>query len=179
MIEGDCDGAVEARGERWTEPGFFQSYGPYTMSEWIHDSDMTMVKNPFWPGTEAIPTPKIDEIHFGMLDETARLRRVRGRQPGCTDGVPLADLDRVKADPVLSAELSINPSLCTYYYGFNTTAPIVGDVRVRRALSMAVDRQTLIDNVTKGGQQPAQWFARPGLAGAPDHGRSPGSGHQV
>jgi oligopeptide transport system substrate-binding protein len=32
-IEGDCDGAVEARGERWTEPGFFQSYGPYTASQ--------------------------------------------------------------------------------------------------------------------------------------------------
>jgi len=40
-------------------------------------------------------------------------------------------------------------------------------VRVRRALSMAVDRQSLIDNVTKGNQQPAQWFARPGLAGSP------------
>ena len=39
--------------------------------------------------------------------------------------------------------------------------------RVRRALSMAIDRQSLIDNVTKGNQEPAQWFARPGLAGAP------------
>jgi oligopeptide transport system substrate-binding protein len=42
IIEGetDADGntCVEARGDRWTEPGFFQSYGPYTMSEWIHDS---------------------------------------------------------------------------------------------------------------------------------------------
>ncbi len=35
LIEGDD--CTEARGERWTEPGFFQSYGPYTMSEWIHD----------------------------------------------------------------------------------------------------------------------------------------------
>ena len=37
VLEGDCDGALEARGDRWTEPGFFESYGPYTMSEWIHD----------------------------------------------------------------------------------------------------------------------------------------------
>jgi oligopeptide transport system substrate-binding protein len=43
----------------------------------------------------------------------------------------------------------------------------VDDVRVRRALSMAIDRQGLIDNVTKGGQIPAQWFSRPGQAGAP------------
>jgi len=68
----------------------------------------------------------------------------------------------VKADPVLSAEYEQSPSLCTYYYGFNTKAPFVDDARVRRALSMAIDRQSLIDNVTKGGQEPAQWFARPG-----------------
>jgi len=43
----------------------------------------------------------------------------------------------------------------------------VDDARVRRALSAAIDRQGLIDNVLKGGQQPAQWFAYPGIAGAP------------
>jgi oligopeptide transport system substrate-binding protein len=43
----------------------------------------------------------------------------------------------------------------------------VDDVRVRRALSMAVDRKSIVENVTKGGQEPAQWFARPGLTAAP------------
>ena len=57
--------------------------------------------------------------------------------------------------------------MCTYYYGFNTTAKFVDDARVRRALSMAIDRQSLVDNVTKGGQTPAQWFSRPGLLAAP------------
>jgi oligopeptide transport system substrate-binding protein len=166
VIEGDCDGAVEARGERWTEPGFFQSYGPYTMSEWIHDSSMVLVKNPFWPGTDAHPVSKVDEIHFTMLDEAVAFAEY---EAGNLDAaaVPSADLDRVKTDPVLSQELVVAPVLCTYYYGFNTTAPIVDDVRVRRALSMAIDRQGLIDNVLKGGQEPAQWFSRPGLAGAP------------
>ena len=167
VIEGDCDGALEARGDRWTEPGFFQSYGPYTMSEWIHDSEMTLVKNPFWPGTPELPQAKIDVIHFVMLDAVAQLAEYEAGNLDVTNGVPSEDLDRIRADATLSAELSQNPSLCTYFYGFNTTAPIVSDVRVRRALSMAVDRQSLIDNVLKGGQQPAQWFARPGLAAAP------------
>jgi oligopeptide transport system substrate-binding protein len=167
VIEGDCDGALEARGDRWTEPGFFQSYGPYTMSEWIHDSEMTLVKNPFWPGTPELPQAKIDTIHFVMLDAVAQLAEYEAGNLDVTNGVPSEDLDRIRADATLSAELSQNPSLCTYFYGFNTTAPIVSDVRVRRALSMAVDRQSLIDNVLKGGQQPAQWFARPGLAAAP------------
>jgi oligopeptide transport system substrate-binding protein len=81
--------------------------------------------------------------------------------------VPLSDIDRVKSNPVLSNEFVISPSLSTYYYGINTTAPIVDDVRVRRALSLAVDRQGLIDNVTKGGQEPAGWFCRPGLVACP------------
>jgi oligopeptide transport system substrate-binding protein len=81
--------------------------------------------------------------------------------------VPSTDMDRVKADPTLSKELKISPSFCTYYYGFNTKAPVVDDVRVRQALSLAIDRQSLVDNVLKGGQEPAQWFCRPGLVGCP------------
>lgn len=167
IIEGDCDGAVQARGERWIEPGFFQSYGPFTLKEWVHDDYISIVKNPFWPGTEEIPQPKLDEVIFHMLDEPAQLAEYEAGNADVVSAVSLSDLDRIKADPVLSNELSVSPQFCTYYYGFNTKAPVVDDVRVRRALSMAVDRQSLIDNVTKGGQEPAQWFARPGLAGAP------------
>ena len=167
IIEGDCDGAVEARGERWIEPGFFQSYGPFTLKEWVHDDYLSIVKNPFWPGTEAIPQPKLDEVVFQILDESAQLAEYEAGNVDHVTSPPLSDLDRIKADPSLSQALSISPLFCTYYYGFNTKAPVVDDVRVRRALSMAVDRQSLIDNVLKGGQQPAQWFSRPGLAGAP------------
>jgi len=164
IIEGDdCN---EARGERWTETGFFQSYGPYTLQEWIHDSSLTIVKNPFWPGTDDIPVPKIDTVTFYMLDDAVAFADYEAGNMDAA-AVPSADLDRVKADPVLSAELVVAPVMCTYYYGFNTQAPIVSDVRVRRALSMAIDRQSLIDNVLKGGQEPAQWFSRPGLAGSP------------
>jgi oligopeptide transport system substrate-binding protein len=157
---------IEERGDRWNEVGFFQSYGPYTLKEWIHDSSITMVANPFWPGTDAVPKPKIDELTWFMLDAIPAFAEY---EAGNLDvaAVPLDDLDRVKADPVLSEELSIAPVQCTYYYGFNGSKPFVDDVRVRRALSYAVDRVSLIENVTKGGQEPAQWFSRPGLFGAP------------
>jgi oligopeptide transport system substrate-binding protein len=167
LIEGDCDGAVAARGERWTEPGFFEAYGPWTMSEWVHESEMVIVKNPFWPGSDAIPQAKIDEVHFAMLDQTAQLSEYEAGNLDRTDGVPQADLDRIRADEVLSKELSTVSGTCTYYYGFNTQAPIVSDQRVRLALSEAIDRQSLIDNVVKGGQIPAQWFTMPGFAGSP------------
>jgi oligopeptide transport system substrate-binding protein len=164
LIEGsDCN---DPRGDKWTETGFFQSYGPFTLKEWIHDSSLTIVKNPFWPGNEGLPQAKLDEVTWLMLDEVPAFAEYEAGNTVAAS-VPLADIDRVKADPTLSQELVIAPSQCTYYYGFNTKAPVVDDARVRRALSMAIDRQSLIDNVTKGGQEPAQWFSRPGLQAAP------------
>jgi oligopeptide transport system substrate-binding protein len=162
----DGDDCTEARAERWIDPGFFQSYGPYTLKEWIHDSTATIVKNPFWPGSEYVPQAQVDEIVFSMLDENAAMAEY---ETGNLDAVavPLPDIDRVKADPTLSEQFVIAPQFCTYYYGFNTTAPFVDDPRMRRALSMSLDRQDLVDNVLKGGQIPAQWFARPGLVAAP------------
>jgi oligopeptide transport system substrate-binding protein len=164
LIEGDD--CTEARGDRWTETGFHQGYGPFAMKEWVHDSYLTMVKNPFWPGTDEVPVASIEEINLYFLDASPGFAEY---EAGGMDVVPapLADIDRIKSDPTLSAELVIAPDFCTYYYGFNTTAEFVDDVRVRRALSMGIDRQSLIDNVTKGEQIPAQWFSRPGLAGAP------------
>lgn len=160
------DDCTEGRGDKWTETGFIQSFGPYVMKEWVHDSMITLVKNPFWAGIPSVPAAKIEEVTWVMLDEQPAFAEY---EAGNLDAaaVPSADLDRVKSDPVLSAELVIAPNLCSYYFGFNTKAPVVDDVRVRRALSLAVDRQSLIDNVLKGGQIPAQWFSRPGLAGAP------------
>lgn len=157
---------IEERGDRWTETGFFQGYGPYTLKEWVHDSYITLIANPFWPGIDSAPQPVIEEVTWLMLDQSPAMAEYEAGNVEAAD-VPLADMDRVKADPTLSSELYIAPDFCTYYYGFNTSADVVNDVRVRRALSMAIDRQSLIDNVLKGGQEPAQWFSRPGLAGAP------------
>jgi oligopeptide transport system substrate-binding protein len=164
LIEGDD--CTEARGDRWTETGFHQGFGPYAMKEWVHDSYLTMVKNPFWPDTPEVPAAKIEEINLYFLDEGPGMAEYEAGGLDVT-AAPLADMDRIKADPVLSEELLIAPYFCTYYYGFNTQDAVMSDVRVRRALSMAIDRQGLIDNVTKGEQVPAQWFSRPGLAGAP------------
>ncbi|MBN1304830.1 MAG: peptide ABC transporter substrate-binding protein [Anaerolineales bacterium] len=164
LIEGDD--CTEAVGDKWTEPENFQAYGPYTLKEWIHDSSITIIGNPYWPGTDAIPQPTIGEVTWLMLDESPAFAEYEAGNVDVT-AAPLADIDRIKADPTLSEELVIAPVFCTYFYGFNTKADIVSDVRVRRALSMAIDRQSLIDNVTKGGQEPAQWLARPGLFAAP------------
>lgn len=157
---------IDEKGDRWTETGFFQGYGPFVMKEWVHDSYLTMVKNPFWPGTDSTPVSKIDAVTALFLDASPAMAEYESGNLD-TVGAPLADMDRIKSDPTLSSELVIAANFCSYYYGFNTAAAYTDDVRVRRALSYSIDKQSLIDNVTKGEQIPAQWLSNPGLAGAP------------
>ncbi len=157
---------IEEMGDRWIEGGIIQTYGPYALFDWTHDASITLIANPFWPGTDAVSKPSIKYIHNLMLDPVEQLANYEADLMDAAE-VPLADMDRVKADPTLSQELNIFGDTCTYYYGFNTTKPPFDDVNVRKAFSWAVDRQALIDNVTKGDQEPARWFARPGLTAAP------------
>lgn len=164
LIEGDD--CTDKRGDKWTETGFFQGYGPFTLKEWVHDSTLTIIKNPFWPASDNIPAPKIDEVTFSMLDADPAFADYEAGNLDVASS-PLSQIDRIKSDPTLSKEYNVAPYFCTYYYGFNTKAKFVDDVRVRLALSESIDRKSLVENVTKGGQEPAQWFARPGLAGAP------------
>jgi len=166
---------IEEKGDRWFEPGFNQSYGPYALKEWVHDSYLTMIKNPFWPGIESAPVAQIDEIVAHILLEPPALAEYEAGNLDVAP-VPLADMDRAKTDPVLSEELMIAPESCTYYYGFNTAKPPVDNVHMRRALSHAIDRPGLVENVTKGGQQPAQWFCRPGMTGCPTMDSHPDAG---
>ena len=57
--------------------------------------------------------------------------------------------------------ISITPFLGTYYYRFNVTKPPFDDLRVRRAFSMSIDRQQIVDAVTKGGQIPVWLEVQP------------------
>jgi oligopeptide transport system substrate-binding protein len=158
--------AIEEFGDSWIEPGNYHSYGPFALKEWAHDESITLIKNPFWPGTENIPQPKLDEVVFRFLDDTAQFAEY---QAGTMDAVntPQTELDRIKADPVFSTEYFTGTEFCTYYYGFNVEKPPFDNVHIRRAFSYAIDRQSIVDNVLKAGQIPAQWFSRPGLVAAP------------
>lgn len=158
--------ALAEFGDSWVEAGNFPTYGPFALGEWNHGESLLLVKNPMWVGTDSIPAPKLDAVSFTMLDQSAQLASY---ESGSLDksAAPLADMDRLMADATLSQELTIGPGSCTYYYGFNTAKAPVDDARVRRALSMAIDRQSLIDNVLKGGQEAAFFFTRPNLVAAP------------
>lgn len=163
IIEGDeC---TEGRGQKWIETGFYQGYGPFTLKEWVHDAELTLIKNPFWPGDEVVPSPKLDEIHYTIIDVTPALAEYEAGNLHVS-GIPSGDYDRVTTDPVLSQQLFQTYSLGTEFYSYNTQLEPTNDVRVRRALSMAIDTQGLMDSITKDGMV-AHWQTHPGAAGAP------------
>jgi oligopeptide transport system substrate-binding protein len=81
--------------------------------------------------------------------------------------IPVEEIVRVQNDPTLSQEYVTGANPCTYYLGFDNTEAPTDNVHLRRALSFAIDRQSIVDNVTRGGQTPAQWFAFPGLNASP------------
>jgi oligopeptide transport system substrate-binding protein len=67
----------------------------------------------------------------------------------------------------LSQQYVEGSSSCTYYYGFSVNVAPTDNVHLRRALSYAIDRQDIVDNVTRSGQLPAPFFSNPSLAAAP------------
>lgn len=155
---------IEKFGDKWTEPGNIWTNGPYMLETWEHESKMVMVKNPKYFNAKNV---SIETINWAMVQEESTAFAMYENGELDVAGVPSPDLDRVRADPVLSKELYTAPILCTYYYGFNNTKPPFDNKLVRQAFSMGFDRQKLIDTVLKGGQKPAKTFACPGIFGSP------------
>ena len=157
---------IEAHDDEWTEADNFQGYGPYVLKEWEHDSHLTLVKNSYWPGTESIPQPIIEEITWTLMDNEVALAAYIA---GDLDATQLLQDELVvaQADSQLAAQLGVQPRLVTYYYGFNTLKPPFDDPRVRLAFSLAIDRQALVDEVFQGNQEPARWLSPPGMRAAP------------
>jgi oligopeptide transport system substrate-binding protein len=167
---------IEEKKDRWTETGNQQSYGPFTLKEWFHDASLTLVKNPYWPADMPnIPQSKIDQVTFSMLGSTPAFSDF---EAGNLDvaGIPLSDVDRVKADPKLSQQVEDVSTMGTEFYTFNVKKAPLDDVRVRRALSYAIDRKSVVDNIVKGQGEPAQWFCRPGVAACPTPDKYPNLG---
>jgi len=161
---------IEEKGDRWTDPGFIVTNGPYVMTEWVHDDHIVFEKNPFYYDADKVQIQKIYGVM--IVESSTEMAMYEANELDDSPNPPLEDMDRIKSDPVLSKEYVVYPSDCTYYYGFVTAKPPVDNPLVRKALSAAIDRQTLVDTVLKGGQQPANAFANPlifgNVAGDPD-----------
>ena len=149
---------VEKFGRKWTDPANIVSDGPFKLARWAHDSRLDLVK---WDGWRNADQVKLQRINGSMITEgTTALRAFEaGELDTSGQGLPPVDLPRLKETP----EYSQYPGLGTYYYGVNVET--VPDVKQRRAMALAIDRQTIIDNIAQGDQLPASGFTPKGMPG--------------
>ena len=159
---------IEQFGSEWTRPGNMVSNGAYMLAEHVPNEYHSRVKNPkYWDAGNVI----IEKVTgFVINDENQALTRYLAGEVDKTD-MPAGQFPEMKAK--YPDEATSVPRLCNYYYSFNMTDsanPALKDVRVRRALSYAVDRDVIVNAVLKGGQSPAYGFVHTATAGfeAPD-----------
>ena len=110
-----------------------------------------MERNPFyWDAA----TVKLNEIHFlPIVSDSTEERAFQDGQLHATQIIPLSRVPYYKNDS--RGFYQEDAHLATYFYRFNTTKPPFNNKLVRRALSLAIDRQSLIKNILRAGQLPA------------------------
>ena len=143
---------VDEFGDKWTEPANIVTNGPYKLTSWNHDSDITLEK---WADWRDAANVTLDTIKMVMINEdTTGVAAFENGEIDIQSDLPIADMDRLKALP----EYNVFPDLGVYYLGFNVSQSRWTTSDVRKALALAIDRQSIVDNVTKAGQIPASGF---------------------
>lgn len=153
--------AVEAHGDRFTQPGKAISNGAYQIKEWVALSHIVAERNPhYWDNANT----QIDAVKFFAIDNAeAEFKRYLAGELDLTESLPIPRIDWAKAR--LPAEYQAYPSISTYYYGLNLErVPFKNNPGLRQALSMAIDRKVLTEKVTRGGEIPAYGWVPPGIA---------------
>jgi oligopeptide transport system substrate-binding protein len=151
-------GSLETHGDQFTRPGNLVGNGAFQLDEWVVQSHLKVVRNPYyWDNANT----KLDEVWFYPTeDQSAELQRFRARELDMTDTIPTSQLALIREN--LAAELKIVPYLGSYYYGFNVTRPPFKDnPKLRRALSLAVNRDIITEQILGAGQQTAYGFVPP------------------
>ncbi|MCU9847382.1 peptide ABC transporter substrate-binding protein [Defluviimonas sp. WL0024] len=145
---------VEAHGDKWTDAGNLVGNGAYVLKEHILGEKVVMERNPmYWDDAKTIITKA---TALTINDENAALTRYLAGELDRTD-VPAGQYPRLEAE--LPDEANSVPQSCSYIYMFNLDEAkgpeALKDVNVRKALSYAIDRDIIVNNVLQGGQAPS------------------------
>ena len=151
----------------YSEAETYVSSGPMMIAEWRHNSNIKLVPNPEWNGEPVT----IDEIDLAMInDPTASLAAYEADELDVT-GVPRAEVNRVKEDPVLSGQIREGDVLSIAYFGFdlkNPNGPFTKSVLLRKAFNEALDKDTMLATIFSGIGTVAYSLVPPGMPGHQD-----------
>ncbi len=136
------------------------SNGPFRLTKWEHNHLIEMEKNPYYWDKDKV---KLSKIIFTMVEEnTTEMLMFENGEIDWGPNPPPQELERLQKE----GKVVINPYLGTYYFTFNVTKPPFNDVRVRKALTLAIDREAIVKNITMAGELPATAYVPPGVPDA-------------
>lgn len=155
-----CKNVVEKNPDWAKSTTDYVSNGPFKMKDWVHKDKIIVEKNPnYWDASVV----KLGEITFTMVESaTTELAMFESGQLDFATNPPPVEFDRLKKE----GKLTIEPYIGTYYYLFNTTKAPFNDKRVRKALTFAIDRKSIVENITKGEQKIALAYVPYGMQDA-------------
>lgn len=147
-------GTVEKHGDEWTRAGNYVSNGAYMLDRWVVNERLELKRNPnYWDDAKTV----INKVTFLPIEnQVAEMNRFLSGEIHITNEVPIEHFRRLQRDHADS--VSVVGSLCTYYYGFNNQKPPLDDVRVRKALSFAIDRDVIANAIMGQGEKPAYFL---------------------
>ena len=151
--------AVEQFGDKWTEAANIVTDGPFKVAKWEHDAELDLVKWDEWRDAADVTLTSVPGKI--IVDGTTRVQAFESGEVDVFDGagIPPDEIARLKETP----EYEAYPSLGTYYYGFNIKN--ISDIHERRALSLAINRQEIIDQIAQADQIPATGMSPQGISG--------------
>jgi oligopeptide transport system substrate-binding protein len=149
--------AVEQFGDKWTEAKNIITNGPFKLARWDHNSRIDLVK---WDGWRDADSVTLERVNGRMIsDGTTAVQAFEAGEIDMTAGLPVEEISRLKE----TEDYQQYPGLGTYYYGINVKN--IPDVNQRRAMALAIDRQSIIDNVAQADQVPTTGFTPKGMPG--------------
>ena len=155
--------AVEKFGDKWTEAGNLVSNGPFTLEAWDHNKQIVLKKNPHYFGAKDVHLTRviipIIPVATGALPYENNELDLTALQSG--------DLKRLQSDPRMPKDVFRYPFPGTWYLLPQVTKPPFDNVKVRRAVSQAIDRENVV-KVSQGLAIPAWSMIPPGFPGAID-----------
>jgi len=155
--------AIEAHGKDWTKPGIMVCNGAYILREWVANDHITLIKNPSFYDAAHVAIEKV--IHYDTDDYAAALKRMRAGELDTQDRYPPEQIDWIKAN--MPQAIAPIPELSVEYLSLNIGRKPFDDIRVRRAVNLAVNREVVTGRVRRVGDVPAYNIIPPGIANFP------------
>ena len=141
-------------------PDTYVSNGPFKLVEWKHNDKIMLEKNKYYHNAKKI---KLDGIDLDILeDQNTAWQKYQGGEYDLLIDVPASVINQFKQAG--NPELEIGLQIGTYYYNVNPYVQPFNNAKVRKGLSMAINRETIVEQVTQGGQIPAVGIIPPGMA---------------